>query len=86
MESQSLQEIEEEISTLWETEDTFKQSIRQRAGGPPFNFYEGPPTANGKPGIHHVLGRTIKDVFCRFRTLKVSTSKEKEDGTHMAYQ
>ena len=65
-----LTEIEEEISTLWETEDTFKQSIRQRAGGPPFNFYEGPPTANGKPGIHHVLGRTIKDVFCRFRTLK----------------
>ena len=65
-----LTKIEEEISTLWETEDTFKQSIRQRAGGPPFNFYEGPPTANGKPGIHHVLGRTIKDVFCRFRTLK----------------
>ena len=65
-----LTQIEKEVSKLWEVEDTFKKSVQQRAGNKSFNFYEGPPTANGKPGIHHVLGRTIKDVFCRFRTLK----------------
>ncbi len=63
-------EIEKQMLKAWDTEDTFNKSIKQRSGNETFNFYEGPPTANGKPGIHHVLGRTIKDVFCRFRTLK----------------
>ena len=65
-----LSQIENKVLAFWDEEDTFKKSIMQRAGCDVFNFYEGPPTANGKPGIHHVLGRTIKDVFCRFRALK----------------
>jgi isoleucyl-tRNA synthetase len=63
-------EMEEEILSLWEAEGTFQQSAAARANGPVFTFYEGPPTANGQPGIHHVLGRTIKDVFCRYKTLR----------------
>ena len=70
IEKLDLSALEKEISRLWQAENTFKNSVQRRAGNQSFNFYEGPPTANGKPGIHHVLGRTIKDVFCRFRTLK----------------
>ena len=55
---------------FWESEKIFEQCVSSRAGNPNFTFYEGPPTANGRPGIHHVLGRTIKDVFCRYKTLK----------------
>jgi isoleucyl-tRNA synthetase len=62
--------LETEILDAWQQEDTFVQSIELRNGAPPFTFYEGPPTANGRPGIHHILGRTIKDVFCRYKTLK----------------
>ena len=65
-----LPNVEEEILRLWEKEQTFHESIRSRRNCPSFTFYEGPPTANGRPGIHHVLGRTIKDVFCRYKTLK----------------
>ncbi|MDX9750626.1 MAG: isoleucine--tRNA ligase, partial [Flavobacteriales bacterium] len=57
-----------EVLKQWEAEDTFGQSLELRRHGEPFVFYEGPPSANGLPGIHHVMARTIKDIFCRFRT------------------
>lgn len=63
-------EIESEISTFWKTQSIFKKSIEQRADKPNFVFYEGPPSANGMPGIHHVMARTIKDIFCRFKTIQ----------------
>ncbi len=62
--------LELETMTCWEQEDVFRQCLETRRDGPVFTFYEGPPTANGKPGIHHVLGRTIKDIFCRYKTMK----------------
>ena len=62
--------IEVEIQKWWEQNEIFEKSISTREDGIPFTFYEGPPTANGKPGIHHVLSRTIKDLFCRYKTLK----------------
>ena len=54
----------------WEEEDLFEQTLAQAAGKPEFVFFEGPPTANGQPGIHHVFARTIKDLFCRHRAMK----------------
>lgn len=62
--------LEEEMLSRWSEEDVFGESLRQREGQPTFTFYEGPPTANGKPGIHHVMSRTIKDTFCRYKTMK----------------
>jgi isoleucyl-tRNA synthetase len=62
--------LEEEVLASWKEQDIFGQSIKQREGAPAFTFYEGPPTANGRPGIHHVMGRTIKDAFCRYKTMK----------------
>ncbi len=58
----------DEVLKQWDKEDTFHQSITTREGHPTFVFYEGPPSANGTPGIHHVMARTIKDVFCRYKT------------------
>ncbi len=58
----------EEVLHEWDAEDTFHKSISTREGHPTFVFYEGPPSANGMPGIHHVMARTIKDVFCRYKT------------------
>ena len=66
----NLPEIEEKILDWWKKEDIFGRSIAQHEGEPSFTFYEGPPTANGQPGIHHVMSRTIKDVFCRYKTMK----------------
>jgi len=60
--------ITKEIVDKWKTEQTFHQSLELRKGNPSFVFYEGPPSANGIPGIHHVMARTIKDIFCRFKT------------------
>ncbi len=57
-----------EILQRWDADDTFRKSIATREGHPSFVFYEGPPSANGMPGIHHVMARTIKDVFCRYKT------------------
>src|SRR5699024_6575675 len=54
----------------WEAEGVFEAINVERAERPAFTFYEGPPTANGRPGIHHVLGRTIKDTFCRYKTMR----------------
>lgn len=62
--------FEEEILRWWEENDIFNKSVEQRQGAPEFSFYEGPPTANGRPGIHHVMARTIKDTFCRYKTMK----------------
>lgn len=62
--------IEEEILRLWDKEGTFKKSLEIRKNAPPFVFYEGPPTANGRPGIHHIFARTLKDIVCRYRTMK----------------
>ncbi len=66
----NLPEIDKEILQFWETQKIFDKSVNQRSLDNSFVFYEGPPSANGKPGIHHVMARTIKDVFCRFQTLK----------------
>ncbi|HMQ75320.1 MAG TPA: isoleucine--tRNA ligase [Flavobacteriales bacterium] len=65
-----LPKVAEEVLKQWETEDTFGQSLQLRKNAPPFVFYEGPPSANGLPGIHHVMARTIKDIFCRYQTQK----------------
>jgi len=66
----SLPEIDKEVLDTWAREETFAKSISSREGKPTFTFFEGPPSANGKPGIHHVIARTIKDIFCRYQTLK----------------
>ena len=65
-----LAKINEEVLKEWEKEDTFQKSIETREGHPTFVFYEGPPSANGTPGIHHVMARSIKDIFCRYKTQK----------------
>ncbi|MEL6389207.1 MAG: isoleucine--tRNA ligase [Bacteroidota bacterium] len=66
----NLPEIDQEILAKWSAENTFQQSIDSRPADNPFVFYEGPPSANGKPGIHHVMARTVKDLFCRYQTMK----------------
>ena len=68
--SLNLPEIDKEILQFWEEEGIFKKSVEQRPEDRRWVFYEGPPSANGKPGIHHVMARTIKDLFCRYHTLK----------------
>ncbi|MCB9231155.1 MAG: isoleucine--tRNA ligase [Bacteroidia bacterium] len=65
----NLPEIDQEILEFWKKNDIFGQSVSSREGSPIFSFYEGPPSANGVPGIHHVMARTVKDIFCRFKTL-----------------
>jgi len=68
--SLNLSEINKEVLTRWKEDKTFEKSIETREGNPDFVFYEGPPSANGKPGIHHVMARGIKDIFCRYKTLQ----------------
>src|SRR5210317_1564135 len=63
-----LSEINKEINAEWKEKMIFKQSVETREGRPTFVFNEGPPSANGIPGIHHVMARTIKDIFCRYKT------------------
>ena len=65
-----LNTIASEILTFWETEEIFEKSIRSNEDSTPYVFYEGPPSANGLPGVHHVMARTIKDIFCRYKTQK----------------
>jgi isoleucyl-tRNA synthetase len=62
--------LELEILAWWQKNGVFEKSLETREDGIPFTFYEGPPTANGKPGIHHVMARTVKDLFCRYKTMK----------------
>ena len=67
----------DEILNFWKQEDIFKQSVESREGKEPFVFFEGPPSANGLPGIHHVMARAIKDIFCRYKTQKGFQVKRK---------
>ena len=69
--------VADEILTFWQENDIFEKSIAVREGKPSFTFYEGPPSANGTPGIHHVMARTIKDIFCRYKTLQGFQVKRK---------
>ena len=66
----SYPELEQEILKFWKDEGIFDKSIKMREGAKDYTFYEGPPTANGRPGIHHVMARTVKDMVCRYRTMK----------------
>ncbi|MBC7885349.1 MAG: class I tRNA ligase family protein, partial [Saprospiraceae bacterium] len=66
----NLPEIDKKIRAFWEDNDIFRKSVEQKSTDNSFVFYEGPPSANGKPGIHHVMGRAVKDLFCRFQTMK----------------
>ena len=68
--NQSFPALEERVLERWRERDVFHESVRRRAGAPPFVFYEGPPTANGPPGSHHVLSRVFKDVFPRYKTMR----------------
>lgn len=69
--------IAEEVLEFWRTEEIFEKSVTNREGAPTFTFYEGPPSANGTPGIHHVMARTVKDIFCRYKTLQGFQVKRK---------
>ncbi len=73
----NLSDVNKEVLQQWDKEDVFHSSISEREGCPSFVFYEGPPSANGHPGIHHVLARSIKDTFCRFKTMKGFQVKRK---------
>lgn len=73
----NLPDTEKEVLQSWQENDAFKQSITLRDGAPSFVFYEGPPSANGMPGIHHVMARTIKDLFCRYKTMQGFQVKRK---------
>lgn len=72
-----LPKVAEEILSYWEENEIFKKSITTREGKEPFVFFEGPPSANGLPGIHHVMARAIKDIFCRYKTQKGFQVKRK---------
>lgn len=69
--------IAEEVLEFWRKEEIFEKSVSNREGAATFTFYEGPPSANGTPGIHHVMARTVKDIFCRFKTLQGFQVKRK---------
>lgn len=73
----SYPEIAEQIQSFWEKEGIFDKSVTSREGKETFTFYEGPPSANGTPGIHHVMARTVKDIFCRYKTLQGFQVKRK---------
>ena len=73
----NLSQISKDILNYWKEKDTFGKSISTREGKTPWVFYEGPPSANGMPGIHHVMARTIKDIFCRYKTLQGFQVKRK---------
>lgn len=72
-----IKEVEQGISNYWQEIDLLKMSVETREGKPPFVFYDGPPTANGKPGIHHVIARALKDSICRYKTMKGYQVKRK---------
>ena len=73
----NLPSIEQSILAKWKEEEAFEQSVRLREGNTPFVFYEGPPSANGMPGIHHVISRTLKDMVCRYKTMQGFQVKRK---------
>ncbi len=73
----NLSKIGEEILAKWESHNAFEKSVTLREGHTPFVFYEGPPSANGMPGIHHVISRTLKDLVCRYKTMQGFQVKRK---------
>jgi len=73
----NMPELAKEVMQKWDAENVFQQSITSREGKEPYVFFEGPPSANGLPGIHHVMARSIKDIFCRYQTLKGKQVKRK---------
>lgn len=74
---QDYAKLADEVLAQWKEQQVFERSISEREGNPTFTFYEGPPSANGTPGIHHVMARAVKDIFCRFKTLKGFQVKRK---------
>jgi isoleucyl-tRNA synthetase len=72
-----LPSIEKEILAKWQDSNAFEKSVSIRDGAEPFVFYEGPPSANGMPGIHHVISRTLKDMVCRYKTMQGFQVKRK---------
>ncbi len=73
----NLPTVASEVLDFWKKENIFEKSVTTREGNPPFVFFEGPPSANGLPGIHHVMARAIKDIFCRYKTQKGFQVKRK---------
>ena len=69
--------VADQVLAFWKEKGIFGQSVQRREGAPAYTFYEGPPSANGTPGIHHVMARSIKDIFCRYQTLKGRQVKRK---------
>ena len=69
--------VGDDILAFWKENKVFEASVKSREGSPSFTFYEGPPSANGTPGIHHVMARAVKDIFCRYKTLKGFQVKRK---------
>ena len=65
-----LSQVNKDVLKEWKAQHTFEESLKIREGHPSFVFFEGPPSANGMPGIHHVMARTIKDIICRYKTLQ----------------
>lgn len=66
----NLSDVNKEVLEAWDAASLFERSMKEREGCPSYVFYEGPPSANGMPGIHHVMARTIKDIVCRYKTMK----------------
>ena len=73
----NLFEVNREVLAEWDKQDLFHKSMSEREGQKEYVFFEGPPSANGHPGIHHVMARTIKDVFCRYKTMQGFLVKRK---------
>lgn len=73
----NLSDVNKEVLKMWDDADVFHKSMTEREGCPSFVFFEGPPSANGMPGIHHVMARSIKDIFCRYKTMKGYQVKRK---------
>ena len=73
----NLPKVAEEIGNYWQENNIFEKSVSTREGKEPYVFYEGPPSANGLPGVHHVLSRAIKDIFSRYKTMKGFQVKRK---------
>jgi isoleucyl-tRNA synthetase len=73
----NLSQVNKDVLGLWDSRNLFEASMKTREGGPSFVFFEGPPSANGMPGIHHMMARTIKDIFCRFKTMQGFCVKRK---------
>ena len=73
----SLSQIAKDVLQFWKDNEIFEKSVTTKEGNPTFVFYEGPPSANGTPGIHHVMARAVKDIFCRYKTQKGFQVKRK---------